>query len=486
MCRLVFSLMLCVALAGQASAQGIQVFRQAVADLAGCSNDELAAFDSGSGALDCAQVTADGSGNISEVVKLSSPDQTDLILEATGNAGGGNPEIVFRVNGVDKWKMNINGEMFPTSNGLDDFGSGINSLRNLFSREVYTGVVSKSTSFAIVVGSGDELIVADGSGTIITLPLATSSARRKITILRNDPSNAIVVEGNGADTINGALNVSLNSNYSFVEVQCDGTEWFIRSTNDALTALSGLVLGDVNSATNPRITFTNSARTESLEWIGSQGRIGWVGNANSFWDEDGIFRENTIIPNLSIEPDVHLGLIIGRVGGAAGVRTAGFDKSLADLWSVDYHSGAEEDMELQPGDGLGDGGEHLIARNSLGVDSMRVTTDLGNRWSYGVPEAITLGAAATAIDPNDKAGAVEITSDVGNNTVATITSTGFVEGMVLQITVGTLPGTLDFTDTASPGADQLALAGNAAMTLDSVLLVEFQGTYWREISRSLN
>lgn len=109
-----------------------------------------------------------------------------------------------------------------------------------------------------------------------------------------------------------------------------------------------------------------------------------------------------------------------------------------------------------------------------------------DRLSYGVPDGVTLGAAATAIDPPDDAGSIELTGDAGGNTVSTITSTGFTEGDQLKITVVSLGGGITLTDTASPGADEMALTASHALTADSVVVVEFTGTYWRQVSASIN
>lgn len=143
----------------------------------------------------------------------------------------------------------------------------------------------------------------------------------------------------------------------------------------------------------------------------------------------------------------------------------------------------------------------IIARNSpiagllftdgnlgiqLSIENDRVIIGENAVVGMGIPEVVGLGVAATTFAVTESF--VEIDPDAGGNPlVATITGTNVAEGIEITVTVGTLSGGMTLIDNASPGADQLAMNGNAVMTADSVIkFIRAGGGYWRETSRSLN
>lgn len=72
------------------------------------------------------------------------------------------------------------------------------------------------------------LVDASGGPVTLTLPAAASSTRRVYTIKKIDSSvNSVVIDGNGAETIDGAATVSLVTQYESLRIVCNGTSWFI-------------------------------------------------------------------------------------------------------------------------------------------------------------------------------------------------------------------------------------------------------------------
>jgi hypothetical protein len=64
----------------------------------------------------------------------------------------------------------------------------------------------------------------------VTLPKAALHPRRDLIVKKIDASgNAVTVEGDGAETIDGAANVALSGQWDFVQVISDGTSWSIIS-----------------------------------------------------------------------------------------------------------------------------------------------------------------------------------------------------------------------------------------------------------------
>lgn len=76
---------------------------------------------------------------------------------------------------------------------------------------------------------GDSIWANASGGTFtINLPQASLNEGARIYIKKIDSSiNVITVDGNGADTINGSLTQTLNSQYDSMPLECDGNEWII-------------------------------------------------------------------------------------------------------------------------------------------------------------------------------------------------------------------------------------------------------------------
>lgn len=89
-------------------------------------------------------------------------------------------------------------------------------------------VVSPATTYPAT--TADCVILADGtSGAFdVTLPLAASATNQVFMVKKTDVSaNAITVEGNGAETIDGVANKPLAAQYDFIVVVSDATEWHV-------------------------------------------------------------------------------------------------------------------------------------------------------------------------------------------------------------------------------------------------------------------
>lgn len=61
----------------------------------------------------------------------------------------------------------------------------------------------------------------------ITLPVAANNKDREVTVYQNIAAGKMIVDGNGAETINGATTTAITTQYIYVRVKCTGTEWII-------------------------------------------------------------------------------------------------------------------------------------------------------------------------------------------------------------------------------------------------------------------
>jgi hypothetical protein len=92
-----------------------------------------------------------------------------------------------------------------------------------------SGDVVSITGATTLTSSHDVVLASSSGGAFqIDLPAAASNAD-KIMIIKKTSSdlNAITIEGNGAETIDGATSTTLNTQYESIEIVCDGSNWHI-------------------------------------------------------------------------------------------------------------------------------------------------------------------------------------------------------------------------------------------------------------------
>ncbi len=85
--------------------------------------------------------------------------------------------------------------------------------------------VSASDSY----GADDYLILANAGGGAVTLslPAAAASAGRRVAAKKTDATgNAVTVDADGADTIDGAGSKAITAQYGVIELVCDGVGWW--------------------------------------------------------------------------------------------------------------------------------------------------------------------------------------------------------------------------------------------------------------------
>lgn len=89
-----------------------------------------------------------------------------------------------------------------------------------------------STPYTVVAGDRVLLVSTSGSAKTINLPAAASNAERVLVVKDVDGNaavNNITLDGNGAETIDGAATHAMASNYGWRILYCNGTAWFIIS-----------------------------------------------------------------------------------------------------------------------------------------------------------------------------------------------------------------------------------------------------------------
>lgn len=90
--------------------------------------------------------------------------------------------------------------------------------------------IVRSISATGGVNATDDVILADATGGAITLnlPAAASSTNRRLVVKKIDSSgNAVTLDGNAAETIDGAGTLALATQWAHTTIVCNGTAWFV-------------------------------------------------------------------------------------------------------------------------------------------------------------------------------------------------------------------------------------------------------------------
>jgi hypothetical protein len=125
----------------------------------------------------------------------------------------------------------------------------------------FAGGKPKATVTAVKTGaysatSDDDLIPcnATGGAFTVTLPAAASNGGMEIEIIKTDSSaNAITIDGNASETINGALTTTLNTQYEKLRIMCDGSNWLIMDRRTAFAATEAWADDWANATTEVQV-----------------------------------------------------------------------------------------------------------------------------------------------------------------------------------------------------------------------------------------
>ncbi len=81
---------------------------------------------------------------------------------------------------------------------------------------------------AYIITAADSIILADASGGAFTVTLPPAAVNNTFTIKKVDASgNVVTVDGDGAETIDGALTAALAAQYESLTVITNGANWFV-------------------------------------------------------------------------------------------------------------------------------------------------------------------------------------------------------------------------------------------------------------------
>ena len=148
-------------------------------------------------------------------------DESAYDLHITNSITGNNTDIIF-TTGTNGEAMRIKG----------DGNVGIGTTAPVTDLDVSggfaTNLVTKTAAYTATTSDNIILCDATSAAFTITLPAATNVTGLRYRIKKIDSSvNAITIDGNGAETIDGAATQSLATQYDSMDIACDGASWYI-------------------------------------------------------------------------------------------------------------------------------------------------------------------------------------------------------------------------------------------------------------------
>ena len=105
---------------------------------------------------------------------------------------------------------------------------------NVYNRSFKT-IDSKSADYTILDTDTFAIlyVTAGAANKTMTLPTASANTDRVIKIMKIDSgAGYCIVDGEGAETINGTTTWEITEQYGYIQIQCDGSQWFVIDRND--------------------------------------------------------------------------------------------------------------------------------------------------------------------------------------------------------------------------------------------------------------
>lgn len=120
----------------------------------------------------------------------------------------------------------------PNVNDALAGSSGTPSSSNPFATSadprISVAPTTKTADYTITLADGAVLVDATGGAVVLTLPAAASASRRTFIAKKIDATaNAMTLDGNGAETIDGAATKATTTQWVSFSVYSNGTAWFL-------------------------------------------------------------------------------------------------------------------------------------------------------------------------------------------------------------------------------------------------------------------
>lgn len=91
----------------------------------------------------------------------------------------------------------------------------------------HTDITDSDSPYTLDIDATFMLLADPTSGAItVNLPAVASSSERWFWVMNVGTTNAVVLDPNASETVNGASTLSLSSQYDWALLYCDGSVWY--------------------------------------------------------------------------------------------------------------------------------------------------------------------------------------------------------------------------------------------------------------------
>lgn len=148
-----------------------------------------------------------------------------------GGGGGGAPTTADYLTKTANGSLSAERVVTDTTEIAWDWataGQAKASVGTIAETKLSGTTVAKSANYTLTNTDWMVLGNATGASFTLTLPAVASSTGRRYRIKKTDSSaNTVTVQGNAAETIDGANTAVLSRQYESIDLVCDGSTWHI-------------------------------------------------------------------------------------------------------------------------------------------------------------------------------------------------------------------------------------------------------------------
>lgn len=216
--------------------------------------------------------------------------RAELIVDRTADPRGGGVRIQSSGGSADEWyaavpydggasvtgfsigshasqpEYTANSDVFINSDG--DVGIGTTSPASGLDVQNSLGLAVSTVTATATLDQTHNVVLCSGGAFTVTLPAASTNTGKVYYIKKTDGgTNYITIDGNSAETIDGAATVVLYVQYDALRIICDGSNWHIID--------------------DERIPHSTKLRSSSAQSIGNASAV-QIDCNNEDWDIGGI------------------------------------------------------------------------------------------------------------------------------------------------------------------------------------------------------
>ena len=158
-----------------------------------------------------------------------------------------------------------------------------------------TAIAAKSANYTATTSDHTLYFDTTAAGYTLTLPAASGNAGLEYVVKKTVAANTLTIDANASETIDGALTLTLSSQYDTVQIKCDGANWQVMARgatvpggSGTVTSVAAITLGTTgtdlsstvaNGTTTPVITLnvptasaTNRGALSAADWSTFNGK----------------------------------------------------------------------------------------------------------------------------------------------------------------------------------------------------------------------